>query len=40
MKIALLDGLQKVFQGFRVSSLTFEGVADVVEQLGVTLIDS
>jgi hypothetical protein len=40
LQIALLDSLQKIFEGFGVLSLTFEGVTDIVEQLGVTLIDS
>ncbi len=40
MGIALLDGLKEVFEGFRILRLTFEGVTNIVEQLGITLIDS
>ncbi len=40
LQIALLDSLPKIFEGFGVLSLAFEGVTDIVEQLGITLIDS
>ena len=36
----LLDGLQKVIQRLGVFGLTLQGVADVVEQLGVALVDA
>ena len=40
LQIALLDSLQKIFEGFRILSLAFEGVSDIVEQFSVPLIDS
>jgi len=35
----LLDGLQKIFEGFYIFGLTLKCVADVVEQFGISLID-
>lgn len=37
--IILLDSLQEVLEGFVVLGLAFQGMTDVVEQLGVALID-